>query len=58
MTAPELLKAEMPLVRRIWLNLSELGYTKKGKDYEHMFNVQILYYRKFGWTVKTNSNAF
>lgn len=47
-TAPELLAAEMPLVRKIEKELAELGYTKEDADYEHMFNVNISFYRKFG----------
>lgn len=51
MTAPELLKAEMPLIRRIRLNLAEMGYKFGDAEYLHLFDVQLSYYRKFGWTV-------
>jgi hypothetical protein len=51
MTAPELLKEQMPLVRRIEANLQEYGYEKGAADYDHAFKTEIKYYRKFGWTV-------
>ena len=52
MTAPELLKAQMPLVRRVRANLAEYGYTIGTPEYDHAFRVEIDYYRKFGWYVR------
>lgn len=50
MTAPELLKAQMPLVRRVLANLSKYGYIIGTPEYDHAYEVEIKYYRKFGWT--------
>ena len=50
MTAPQLLQAEMPLVRRIRIDLAEHGYTVGTAEYTQMFNDMISFYRKFGWT--------
>lgn len=51
MTAPELLKAEMPLVRMIEANLAGYGYSKTDTDYIEHFNYELAYYRQFGWYV-------
>jgi hypothetical protein len=51
MTAHELLKEQMPLVRRVEANLQAYGYKKGDADYNHAFETEIKYYRKFGWTV-------
>jgi hypothetical protein len=51
MTAPELLKAQMPLVRRIEINLQEYGYEKGSAEWYKAFEVELAYYRKFGWSV-------
>lgn len=50
MTAPELLKAEMPLVYRIEANLQNDGYVKGTPEYCKMFLHWMAYYRKFGWS--------
>jgi hypothetical protein len=52
MTAPELLKEQMPLVRRIEINLAGYGYVKGTAEYDKMFKFELAYYRKFGWEVK------
>ena len=49
MTAPELLQAEMPLVRRVEANLAAYGYVKGTIEWYHAFRVEIFYYRRFGW---------
>ena len=50
MTAPELLKAQMPLVRQIEANLAAYGYKNSDEDYVKAFNTELAYYRKFGFT--------
>lgn len=52
MTAPELLRKEMPLVRRIVADLEANGYTKGTAEYTAMFDDMIKFHRWFGWTVK------
>ena len=52
MTAPELLRAEMPLVRRIVADLTAHGYVKGTAEYNSVFNSTLNYYRKFGWTTQ------
>lgn len=49
MTAPELLKAEMPLVRFIERELVECGYVKGTEAYNETFDDLLSFYRKFGW---------
>jgi hypothetical protein len=46
--APDLLKAEMPLVRHIEKELTSHGYEKGTKEYDEMFASAIAYYRQFG----------
>jgi Domain of unknown function (DUF6321) len=46
--APELLKAEMPLVRHIEQELAQHGYEKGTPEYDQMFKHTISMYRKFG----------
>lgn len=46
--APELLKAEMPLVRHIEKELAQHGYEKGTPEYDQMFKHSIAMYRKFG----------
>lgn len=46
--APELLKAEMPLVRHIDKELAQHGYKKGTPEYDQMFKHSIAMYRKFG----------
>ena len=46
--APELLKAEMPLVRHIERELSQHGYEKGTAEYHKEFNHALAYYSKFG----------
>jgi len=48
-TAPELLKAQMPMVRQIEKNLAAYGYEKGTKEYQEAFDVELAYYRKFGF---------
>lgn len=48
MTAPELLKLEMSLVRYIEQQLTSYGYVKGTTEYDIMFKHQINMYRKFG----------
>lgn len=52
MTAPELLKAEMPLVRQCEANLVGYGYTKGTNEWYKAFNVEIAFYRQFCAAVK------
>ena len=47
MTAPELLKRQMPMVREIESILEFYGYTKGTQEWKGMFEYQILFYRKF-----------
>ena len=49
MRAPELLKAEMPLVRCIERLLAAYGYAAGTAEHTQHFNDAIKYYRKFGW---------
>ena len=46
--APELLKAEIPLVRHIEKELAQHGYEKGTPEYDQMFKHSIAMYRKFG----------
>lgn len=46
--APELLKAEMPLVRHIEKELAQHGYEKGTPEYGQMFKHSMAMYRKFG----------
>ena len=50
MTAPELLKAQMPLVRQIESNLREYGYTQGAIEWYRAFDTELAYYRQFGFT--------
>lgn len=47
MTAPELLQAEMPLVRMIEKELSVYTYESR-EEYTKAFDYAIAFYRKFG----------
>jgi hypothetical protein len=47
MTAPELLKQQMPLVREIESILDLHGCTKGTPEWLEMFNHQLAFYRKF-----------
>ena len=49
LTAPELLKLEMPLVRQINRELESNGYTKGTREYYSVFNYTLAFYRKFGF---------
>lgn len=49
MTAPELLKAQMPLVRCIERTLAAYGYVAGTAEYTDHFNHAMNFYRKFGW---------
>lgn len=46
--APELLKAEMPLVRHIERELAQHGVQKDDPEYKKKFKHALAYYRKFG----------
>jgi hypothetical protein len=46
--APELLKAEMPLVRHIEQELTKIGYKKGTPEFNAYFNDAIKFYRQFG----------
>jgi hypothetical protein len=46
--APELLKAEMPLVRHIERELAQHGVQKDDPEYQEKFKHAMAYYRKFG----------
>ena len=46
--APELLKAEMPLVRHIERELAQNGVQKDDPEYNEKFKHAMAYYRKFG----------
>jgi hypothetical protein len=46
--APELLKAEMPLVRHIEQELAQNGVQKDDPEYNEKFKHAMAYYRKFG----------
>lgn len=48
MTAPELLKEQMPLVRRIEAELASHGYIKGTEEYNEQFDHSLAFYRKFG----------
>jgi N-acetyl-anhydromuramyl-L-alanine amidase AmpD len=50
MSAPELLKAAMPMVRAIENELAHYGYAKGTSEYAEHFNNMLAFYRKFGMT--------
>lgn len=52
MTAPELLKREMPMVREIEADLERHGYVPGTKEWRRMFDYDIAFYRKFVGEVK------
>jgi hypothetical protein len=52
MTAPELLKQQMPMVREIEANLDRLGYQRGTEEWRQMFDYDIAFYRKFVGEVK------
>lgn len=52
MTAPALLREQMPLVRRIVADLTAHGYVKGTAEYNSMFDDMIKFHRWFGWTVQ------
>jgi len=55
--APELLKAEMPLVRHIEKELDKGGWTKDDPEYKKAFNSSLAYYRKFGNAGQVNEQG-
>lgn len=57
MRAPELLRQEMPLVRRVESDLAEHGYTKGSAEYDAMFVHAIKFHRWFGWSVQTQGET-
>ena len=52
MTAAELMKRQMPMIREIESILDFYGYTRGTPEWSEMFNYQILFYRKFVGEVK------
>lgn len=52
MTAPELLKQQMPMVREIEQNLLRLGYVPGTDEWRQMFDYDIAFYRRFVGEVK------
>ena len=48
LSAPQLLRAEMPLVRYINQELAQNGILPDSEDYIEHFNMSIKYYRQFG----------
>ena len=57
LTAPELLKLEMPLVRQINRELESNGYIKGTKEYYSVFNSTHTFYRKFGFINREGQNV-
>jgi len=47
MTAPELLKRELPLVRHLEALVKAYGYTPGTAEFINAFNVEITFYRKY-----------
>lgn len=47
MSAPELLKAQMPTVRQVEANLRGYGYVKGTPEWVGAFNTELAYYRQF-----------
>ena len=52
MTAPELLRQQMPMVREIEANLERLGYERGTPEWRQMFDYDLAFYRKFVGEVK------
>lgn len=52
MTAPELLRAQMPLVREIEQNLARFGYVKGTRAWHQAFDIELAFYRRFVGEVK------
>lgn len=52
MTAPQLLREEMKFVRHIEKIVMGYGYVKKTKEYNHAFDIELAYHRKFGFTIE------
>lgn len=57
MNAPQLLKAEMPLVRHVEAKLLAYGYKKGDADYDHAFETEIRFCRMFGVTYAVQEAA-
>jgi hypothetical protein len=47
MTAPELLKQQMPMIQEIEQNLEFYGYVKGTTEWGQMFKDMISFYRRF-----------
>ena len=47
LTAPELLKAEMPLVRYVERELTQHGVKRTDPDYDKKFEMAIKFHRQF-----------
>lgn len=47
MSAPELLKAQMPLVRLVEANLASYGYVKGTEEYSKAFEIELAFFRKY-----------
>mgnify|MGYP003634645373 CR=1 FL=1 len=58
MTAPELLKAQMPLVRQVEANLHGYGYIKGTAEWREAFDTEITYYRQFCPEQKEKDDAY
>lgn len=52
MTAPELLKQQMPLVLEIERNLARQGYIKGTRDWYQAFDIELAFYRRFVGEIK------
>lgn len=52
MTAPELLRQQIPMVREIEANLERLGYVRGTEEWRQMFDYDLAFYRKFVGEVK------
>ena len=51
MTAPELLAAQIPMIREIERNLLSYGYVKGTPEWHRAFETELAFYRKFIGTV-------
>ena len=54
-SAPELLKAQMPLVNHIHKLVTSYGHTKGTPEYNKSFDELLAYHRKFGFTGNDNT---
>lgn len=54
--APELLKAEIPLVREIERSMAQHGYEKGTEEYKKVFDQMLSFHRKFGNAERINQS--